>query len=88
MIYEDNQLSELAGIFFKNLRKKNRISEKELAALLKVSQQQVSRYENGKTQLTIVKINQYLTVFGLSWGDFLEGLNKEKDVIYSNTNLH
>lgn len=22
MIYEDNQLSELAGIFFKNLRKK------------------------------------------------------------------
>ncbi|WJW83263.1 helix-turn-helix transcriptional regulator [Moellerella wisconsensis] len=55
---------------------------------MKVSQQQVSRYENGKTQLTIVKINQYLTVFGLSWGDFLEGLNKEKDVIYSNTNLH
>ena len=70
MIYEDNQLSELASVFFKKLRKQNRISEKELAALLKVSQQQISRYENGKTQLTIVKINQYLTVFGLNWTDF------------------
>ncbi|MEX5927431.1 helix-turn-helix domain-containing protein [Providencia hangzhouensis] len=30
-----------------------------------MSQQQVSRYENGKTQLTIGRVNQYLEIFGL-----------------------
>jgi len=77
MIFDDNQLTKLAGALFKNLRKQNGISEKELAMLLNVSQQQISRYEHGKTQLTIVKINQYLTVFGLNWKDFIEGLKKE-----------
>lgn len=77
MVYEDDKLSEIVSVFFRNLRKKNRISEKQLAALLQVSQQQVSRYENGKTQLTVVKINQYLNVFGISWKDFIDGIKKE-----------
>jgi transcriptional regulator with XRE-family HTH domain len=78
MIYDDNQIKVLAGFFLKRLRLQHRISEKELGILLNVSQQQISRYEKGVTSLTIVRVNQYLKVFGLNWNDFIEGLETEE----------
>ncbi|MBN6367817.1 helix-turn-helix transcriptional regulator, partial [Providencia rettgeri] len=63
-------LNSAASSFLKKLRKQNGITEGELAILLKISQQQVSRYENGKTQLTIGRVSQYLEIFGLDWNYF------------------
>lgn len=76
MSFKNDNLNGVASSFLKKVRKKNGITESELAILLKISQQQVSRYENGKTQLTIGRINQYLEIFGLSWECFTEEINK------------
>lgn len=70
MRVENDILNSAASSFLKKLRKQNGITEGELAILLKISQQQVSRYENGKTQLTIERVNQYLEIFGLDWNYF------------------
>lgn len=70
MSFTDEMLNDAASSFLKRIRKQNGITEGELAILLKISQQQVSRYENGKTKLTIGRINQYLDVFGLNWRCF------------------
>ncbi|WP_243895652.1 helix-turn-helix domain-containing protein, partial [Providencia rettgeri] len=70
MRVENDILNSAASSFLKKLRKQNGITEGELAILLKISQQQVSRYENGKTQLTIGRVNQYLEIFGLDWNYF------------------
>ncbi|MEX5986837.1 helix-turn-helix domain-containing protein [Providencia hangzhouensis] len=48
MRVENDILNSAASSFLKKLRKQNGITEGELAILLKISQQQVSRYENGK----------------------------------------
>lgn len=63
MSFTDEMLNDVASSFLKRVRKQNGITEGELAILLKISQQQVSRYENGKTKLTIGRINQYLDIF-------------------------
>ncbi|QNP18552.1 helix-turn-helix domain-containing protein [Providencia rettgeri] len=70
MRVENDILNSAASSFLKKLRKQNGITEGELAILLKISQQQVSRYENGKTQLTIGRVNQYLEIFGFDWNYF------------------
>lgn len=77
MSFTGKTINDIASSFLKRIRKQNGITEGELATLLKVSQQQVSRYENGKTQLTIVKINQYLNIFGINWEDFIKGIKKK-----------
>lgn len=70
MRVENDILNSAASSFLKKIRKQNGITEGELAILLKISQQQVSRYENGKTQLIIGRVNQYLEIFGLDWNYF------------------
>ncbi|MEX6277175.1 helix-turn-helix domain-containing protein [Providencia hangzhouensis] len=51
----------------------------ELAILLKISQQQVSRYEM-ETQLTIGRVNQYLEIFGLDWNYFTNEVIKNAKI--------
>lgn len=70
MKFTDDIINNAASSFLKKVRRQHGITEGELATLLKVSQQQVSRYENGKTQLTLGRINQYLELFGLNWEHF------------------
>nr|UNJ80119.1 hypothetical protein [Providencia sp.] len=77
-------LNDIASSFLKRIRKQNGITEEELAILLKVSQQQVSRYENGKTKLTIGRINQYLDVFGLNWRCFANEIIKSSEQFKNN----
>lgn len=76
MSFTDEMLNDVASSFLKRVRKQNGITEGELAILLKISQQQVSRYENGKTKLTIGRINQYLDIFGLNWDQFANEIIK------------
>lgn len=72
----NNELNKIVSCYFKTMRKKNDITEKELARLLNISQQQVSRYENGKSQLTLTRLNQYLEIFGISWQSFINEITR------------
>lgn len=61
--------------------KKHRISRGWNGVLfgsfLFISQQQVSRYENGKNILSITMLNKCLKIFDLTWDDYI------REVIYN-----
>ncbi|MGJ3355904.1 MULTISPECIES: helix-turn-helix domain-containing protein [Providencia] len=59
------------GCFIKNKRKKMDITGKDLGMMLNVSQQQISRYENGITKITVTLLNDILIILETSWDEFL-----------------
>nr|WP_232801091.1 MULTISPECIES: helix-turn-helix transcriptional regulator [Providencia] len=59
------------GCFIKNKRKKLDITGKDLGIMLNVSQQQISRYENGITKITVTLLNDILIILETSWDEFL-----------------
>ncbi|WP_272691104.1 helix-turn-helix domain-containing protein [Providencia sp. PROV116] len=59
------------GCFIKNKRKKMDITGKDLGIMLNVSQQQISRYENGITKITVTLLNDILIILETSWDEFL-----------------
>ncbi|EMI5490525.1 helix-turn-helix transcriptional regulator [Providencia stuartii] len=65
------------GFFLRENRLKVNLTGKELGRLMHVSQQQVSRYEVGVTNLTISQLNQYLMVLGISWQDLIRNVIEE-----------
>lgn len=80
------QLKKKIGAFIKKLRLSTSLTGKELGKILKVSQQQISRYENGVTEISIEKLDIILHQLGSSWGDFYidvlsvnESKNKSSD---------
>lgn len=68
-----NDLDIKVGLFFKKARKEKKLSGRELAKIISVSQQQISRYENGKNSMSLSLINKLLIIFDKSWDD----LNRE-----------
>lgn len=59
------------GCFIKNKRNKIGITGKDFGLMLNVSQQQISRYENGITKITVTLLNDMITILGTSWDEFL-----------------
>lgn len=59
------------GYFIRNKRKGMDITGKDLGAMLNVSQQQISRYENGVTNITVGMLNEILNILDVSWEEFL-----------------
>ena len=59
------------GCFIKSKRKKMDITGKDLGMMLNVSQQQISRYENGITKITVTLLNDILIILETSWDEFL-----------------
>ncbi|WP_283125932.1 helix-turn-helix domain-containing protein [Providencia stuartii] len=57
---EENRLTALAGLFLRKARKEKNITGKQLAKLMGISQQQISRYENGITPLTLDLLHRFL----------------------------
>ena len=68
-----NDLDIKVGSFFKRARKEKKLSGRELAKIISVSQQQISRYENGKNSMSLSLINKLLIIFDKTWDD----LNRE-----------
>ncbi len=64
-------LNSMVSLYFKNLRKKQRIKGYELAKKLGLSQQQLSRYETGKVNFNITLINQLMIELEGNWADFI-----------------
>ncbi len=59
------------GLFIKYKRKELGLTGQDLAIILNVSQQQISRYENGTTNITVTLLNKILMILDASWSEFL-----------------
>ncbi|QAV25222.1 helix-turn-helix domain-containing protein [Proteus hauseri] len=58
--------------FYKKKRKLKNLSGKELGKLLKLSQQQISRYENGKTSFTLEYILSFSSILEMDTFELFE----------------
>ncbi|CAG9411921.1 helix-turn-helix domain-containing protein [Providencia alcalifaciens] len=64
------KLNEKIGRFIRNARIGKGLSEKELASLISVSQQQISRYERGISTLSIENILRILNALNIHFDEF------------------
>lgn len=71
-------MNKKTSLFLHRIRKRHHLSGKEMARLLNVSQQQISRYESGKTQLTLNLVSSYLKIFNIDWEDFINEVKNQK----------
>lgn len=67
------------GDLIKNTRKTIGMSQMDLADRLKVSYQQIQKYENGKSQLTIPRLKQVAKALGISPEEFLRSMEGLKE---------
>ncbi|EPL9571912.1 helix-turn-helix domain-containing protein [Providencia vermicola] len=70
------------GKYLKSARVEKSLTGSELGGLLNLSQQQISRYENGLSAISIVQLHAYLGVLGKDWLDYF------KSVILIRSNLN
>ncbi|MGJ3355450.1 helix-turn-helix domain-containing protein [Providencia sp. Je.9.19] len=86
---ESNKISYYAGRFLRKARKDKNMTGQQLAKLMHVSQQQISRYENGKTPLTIDTLSQILKLLDKTWPELIffvqeeSKFDKDEDEFYS-----
>ena len=69
---------ERIGKFIKNLRKKNNLTQKELAAKYNVTYQAVSKWENGKNMPDVSLLKQISKDFNVSLEELFDGEIKRK----------
>ncbi|WP_272671837.1 helix-turn-helix domain-containing protein [Providencia sp. PROV104] len=69
---KNTKLNYRIGNYIKNMRSKKGLTGKELANLIHVSQQQISRYENGTATVSIDRMLHILCMLNLSIHDFVE----------------
>ncbi|MGG4609519.1 helix-turn-helix domain-containing protein [Providencia stuartii] len=59
------------GFFIKKARVNKSLTGHQLGKLINVSQQQVSRYENGVTSIDVNRLNLILKTLDKTWDEFL-----------------
>ncbi len=74
---EYNSISYYAGKFLRKARKEKDMTGKQLAKLMHVSQQQISRYETGRTSLTLDQLSLLLTSLDKSWVELIQAIEIE-----------
>ena len=79
MDYFTNGINKEVGQYLRVIRKEQNLTGSELAKMLDVSQQQISRYETGKTKLTFEMMDEILTMFNKSWRDFFNSVIDKHD---------
>ncbi|MGJ3355340.1 helix-turn-helix domain-containing protein [Providencia sp. Je.9.19] len=65
-----DSLRKNIGFFIRESRVNRSLTGGQFAKLINVSQQQVSRYENGLTNMSIDMLNSIFIVLGVEWQDF------------------
>ncbi len=65
------------GRKLREIREENHMTQKMFASVLNISQQTLSRYENGKTIIPYEDLRKVVTVFGVSVEYILELENSE-----------
>ncbi len=73
---------EKIGKFIKNLRTENNLTQQDLASILGVTYQAVSKWENGKNIPDISVLKQISEEFNININDILTGEKKKKDSIH------
>lgn len=80
----EGSLNLFIGSYFRRKRKSKKISGKQLGIMLNLSQQQISRYENGNTPFTIelmIKLSEILNINTIELFKSIERwLTKSKDI--------
>lgn len=69
---KNTQLNYRIGNYIRSIRSKKGLTEKELANLIHVSQQQISRYEKGTATVSIDRMLHILCMLNFSMHDFVE----------------
>ena len=69
------------------LRQRNSMTGAELGQKLSISQQQISRYETGKTKLTLEQLNILLVLLGRSWCEIFHIIEDEYEKEWISRNL-
>ncbi|WP_294104617.1 helix-turn-helix transcriptional regulator [Providencia sp.] len=64
-------LNKDIGRFIRESRKNKSLTTEQLGRLVKLSQQQISRYELGVTTINVEMLDVFLTVLGKNWSDFI-----------------
>lgn len=72
--------SVIVGQRLKNLRKLSGLSQEALAERLGISYQQVQKYENGRSRITIERLAQFARIFGISEAEVLKGKTAQREV--------
>ncbi|QPE18043.1 helix-turn-helix transcriptional regulator [Providencia rettgeri] len=70
MIKTDALLRRDVGLFLRQARIDKSLTGFQLAKILKISQQQISRYERGETGINIETLNIFLNVLEKNWLEF------------------
>ena len=69
---------EKVGQFIKEIRKKNNLTQKQLADKLNVTYQAVSKWENGKNVPDIALLKEISNLFNVDIDEIINGQKKEK----------
>ncbi|HHR6132336.1 TPA: helix-turn-helix domain-containing protein [Providencia alcalifaciens] len=67
----EQEMRNRLGLYIRYVREQKRLSGSELAKRLNVSQQQVSRYENGVTTVNLCMMNKMVHALDLRWDEFI-----------------
>ena len=62
----DRTLNSVIGARIKSLRVERQLSQSEVAAVLNVAWQQIQKYENGTSCVTIAAMRKIASLFGVS----------------------
>ncbi|MEQ4676026.1 helix-turn-helix transcriptional regulator [Providencia vermicola] len=74
---KSNIISCHVGVFLRRARKEKNMTGKQMAKLMNISQQQISRYEIGTTSITLDQLEQFLRILDKRWIDVLRFLEDE-----------
>lgn len=72
----DLDFNRRVGMFVRKHRISDGLSGCDLGKMIKISQQQVSRYERGCNSLSLYQLDQIIKSLNITWKDFV------KEVIY------
>ncbi|MGX4743123.1 helix-turn-helix domain-containing protein [Providencia rettgeri] len=81
---EINTLSSHVGLFLRMARKDKNLTGRELAKLMNISQQQISRYERGVNSLRLGLLEQYLIVLDKNWRELFKYIESGSKIKHKN----
>lgn len=64
-----NIISRHVGLFLRHIRKEKKMTGKDLAKSINISQQQISRYETGASSISLEQLNEMLIALDIRWID-------------------
>ena len=83
MIKNIHPISSVIGQALKNKRRQLGLSGIELSKILSISQQQISRYENATSEISVSTLINILAVFNITPAEFFTRISDTKHDFFS-----